>query len=95
MSTSTIPTTIKLTPTGQSYWNDKGAFQAEYNELYEKHVPRSGSCSTLNGELIRAASRLSYEYYNNGNCNSKSGRGVSKYYRQFLNLIAKSNQKCC
>ena len=60
----------KQTVIGNSYWNCDGAYQKEYNELYEKMVPEQGSCNTLNGELIRAVSRLSYEYFNNGNCNA-------------------------
>lgn len=62
--------TAKQTVIGNSYWNGDGAYQKEYNELYEKMVPGQGSCNTLNGELIRAVSRLSYEYFNNGNCNA-------------------------
>lgn len=61
---------FKQTELGKSYWNSNGAFQKEYDELYEKHVPSSGAATTLNGELIRATSRLFYEYCNNGNCNA-------------------------
>lgn len=62
--------TIKTTILGNSYWNSNGAYQAEYDKLYNEHVPVNGNAKTLNGELIRAISRLFYEYCNNGNCNA-------------------------
>jgi hypothetical protein len=52
------------------YWNKKGKYQTEYNTLFEKLVPVKGSSKTTNGELLRIASKLYYEFYNNGNCNS-------------------------
>lgn len=58
------------TPAGQSYWNNNGAYQEEHDRLWEELVPSSGSASTIHGELIRAASRLFYEFCNNGNCNA-------------------------
>lgn len=58
------------TEIGKTYWNEEGIYQSEYDELYNELVPASGSAQTLNGELIRAISRLSYEYFNNGNCNA-------------------------
>jgi hypothetical protein len=68
--TTTAAQTFKSTPAGQTYWNGQGAYQMEYDELYSKLVPDSGSAASLNGELIRGATRLSYEFYNNGNCNA-------------------------
>lgn len=66
-----MTTTVKKqTVSGKSYWDGSGVYQEEYNELYEKMVPARGNASTLNGELIRAVSRLAYEYCNNGNCNA-------------------------
>ena len=62
--------TIKFTKSENSYYNGNGAYQKEYEELYKKLVPNSGSAQTIHGELIRAISRLSHEYYNNGNCNA-------------------------
>lgn len=63
-------TTLKSTKLGKSYWNNSGAYQKEYDKLYEKLVPSQGEAKTLNGELIRSASRLYYDYCNNGNCNA-------------------------
>ena len=60
---------MRNTEKGKSYWNKNGAYQTEYNELYSKLVPDSGEADTIQGELIRSASRLTYDYYNNGNCN--------------------------
>lgn len=55
----------------KSYWNNEGQFQKEYDELYNELVPASGSANNLFGEVIRAVSRLGYEYLNNGNCNAR------------------------
>jgi len=57
------------TKDGNSYWNENGAYQKEYDELYEKLVPIRGEADTVHGEMIRAVSRISYDYFNNGNCN--------------------------
>lgn len=61
---------MKTTTIGSSYYNNQGAYQTEYSELYDKYVPTQGSAETLNGELIRAISRLAHDYYNNGNGNA-------------------------
>jgi hypothetical protein len=61
---------IKFTELGKSYWSKSGAYQKEYDKLYEKFVPASGAAETLNGELIRAVSRLYWDYCNNGNGNA-------------------------
>lgn len=92
------------TEIGKNYWNNTGLYQEDYNDLYKKHVPASGPAATLNGELIRAISRLSYEYYNNGNCNAcdneeewdeKAGTyhvstKVNEFFEKFLSLIEKT-----
>lgn len=57
-----------------SYWNEKGEYQKEYDELWPQLVPASGEAETANGEAIRCASRLYYEYYNNGNFNARTER---------------------
>ena len=58
-----------ITEKGKSYWNNNGAYQKEYEELYEKLVPSSGEADSIHGEMIRAVSRLFYDFCNNGNCN--------------------------
>lgn len=60
----------KTTPKGKSYWNDNGIYQKEYDEKWALLVPGQGECSTIHGEMIRAAGRLFYEFCNNGNCNA-------------------------
>lgn len=70
MKTEKLNEALLQTESGKTYWNGEGIYQEEYNELYKKLVPSSGSAKTLNSELIRAISRLSYDYFNNGNCNA-------------------------
>lgn len=55
-----------------TYWSGKGRFQAEFNELV-KLMPLMGASDVLAGELIRAANRLAYDFYNNGMGNNTSG----------------------
>lgn len=71
---------VKTTELGKSYWDESGAYQKEYKELYDKLVPSSGSSETLHGELIRAISRLFYDYCNNGNCNAAEAKYGEKEY---------------
>lgn len=54
------------------YWNSTGKHQAAYEELC-KLVPSSGPAGTVEGEMLRAVTRLYYDYYNNGFCNNTSG----------------------
>ena len=78
--TSVLVPDVKTTELGKSYWNNNGAYQKEYDELYGKMVPSSGAAETLHGELIRAISRLFYEYCNNGNCNAAEAKCVETEY---------------
>ena len=55
----------------KSYWDNEGQLQSEYDKLYEELVPASGKAKNLFGEVVRAVSRLGYEYLNNGNCNAR------------------------
>lgn len=59
-----------------SYWAEKGPLQAEYTRLYEALVPDSGSCATLEGEFLRAVSKINHDYFNNGFGNDWSGAYV-------------------
>lgn len=66
-----METKINLSKMGvNSYWNNNGLYQSDYDELYKQLVPPSGEASTYNGEILRAVSRLGHEYNNNGNCNT-------------------------
>lgn len=55
-----------------TYWNQAGKFQAQFFELSEKMTP-SGAQETVGMEMIRAACKLSYDFYNNGMGNNTSG----------------------
>ncbi len=55
-----------------TYWNQKGKYQAEYDRL-ALLMPTMGNCDTVAGELIRAASKLGHDFYNNGMGNNTSG----------------------
>lgn len=61
---------IRETTVGNSYWDETGAYTPELTKLSDELMPPSGSAETLNGELVRAVSRLNYEWCNNGNCNA-------------------------
>ena len=55
-----------------SYWNNNGTYQADYDRL-QGLMPFMGKADTTAGELIRAASAIGYDFYNNGFINNKSG----------------------
>jgi hypothetical protein len=59
----------KQTPLGNSYWQGNGAYQSEFDRLYNALVPASDMAETIHGEMIRCISRLNYDFANNGNCN--------------------------
>lgn len=40
---------------------------------FQSLMPPTGAADTLEGEMYRAASRLVYDFYNNGFCNNNSG----------------------
>ena len=58
---------------GARYWDEEGKYQEQYTTLFETLVPGQGNADTVAGELIRAASRLYYDCYNNGMGNNTSG----------------------
>lgn len=49
----------------------KLTFQIE--QLFDELVPPSGKADSIAGEIIRAAARLRYDFYNNGMGNNTSG----------------------
>ena len=55
------------------YWNQEGQYQAEFNQLSDELMPRSGKADSLAGEIIRSVNRLYYDAFNNGFCNNTSG----------------------
>jgi len=56
-----------------SYWSNTGKYQKEYFNFYDELVPSRGKAELLGGEILRAVSKISYDYYNNGSCNNTSG----------------------
>lgn len=90
---------IKLCQSGQSYWQETGVYQKEYDELYKDLVPARGCAETIAGEMVRGVSRLYYDYFNNGNCNVADvqyddddcieSAKVDAYYQKFFNLLRK------
>ncbi len=59
----------RVTKRGGCYWGGSGAYQKEYGALYDKLIPPYGEAATVHGEMIRAVTKLNYDYFNNGNCN--------------------------
>ena len=48
------------------YWGGAGRHQRIYDALYKVLVPGMGPCETVEGELLRAVSKLYYRYFNDG-----------------------------
>lgn len=48
-----------------TYWNENGKFESIAKEL-ESLVPSMGKAETLKGEIFRAATKIYYDYHNNG-----------------------------
>ena len=46
---------------------------ATFERIWEELVPRKGNAATVAGEMVRAAGRLRYDFYNNGMGNNTSG----------------------
>ena len=57
---------VQLADSTSAYWNGTGRLQAEYDELYKQLVPASGAAETLEGEVIRASSKIVYRHFNDG-----------------------------
>ena len=55
------------------YWNNQGTHQADYARLGEALIPDMGNANTVAGEMMRCATRLSHDFYNNGMGNNTSG----------------------
>lgn len=57
-----------------NFWDNDHPLASQAQELYAKLVPDVGNCPTLQGELLRAANKIAYDWYNNGwGCNNWSG----------------------
>ena len=55
------------------YWHEAGKHQADYARLCDALIPGMGAADTVAGEILRSATRLAYDLYNNGMGNNTSG----------------------
>lgn len=55
--------------TSQAYWDNNGKYQEQYEKAWEQLIPAQGEAKDGWPELLRAISRIGYDYYNNGFCN--------------------------
>jgi hypothetical protein len=57
-----------------TFWNEDHPLSVQSQALGVALVPLEGNCTTLQGELFRASSRIGYDWFNNGwGCNNWSG----------------------
>lgn len=58
----------------QTFWGGNHPLKETYRALSVQLVPDYGRSDTVQGELIRAATRINYDWFNNGwGCNNWSG----------------------
>jgi hypothetical protein len=57
---------VSLPDTPHTYWSGTGALQKEYDALYAELVPSQGKADTIEGEVLRASSKIVYRHYNDG-----------------------------
>ena len=50
----------------KTYWNGNGKHQELYNAQWDELVPGNGKAGTMQGEVLRAASRLYHRWFNDG-----------------------------
>lgn len=53
--------------------NGSSPLSKDYDRLYGLLVPTSGKCASLEGEMLRASSKIYHDYYCNGFGNNWSG----------------------
>lgn len=77
------------------YFGGGGKYQKEYEQLFEELVPMCGNADTVCGEVLRCASNIYYENFNNGNCNVMlwDGDMSDKYAEALDNLSAFFNMR--
>lgn len=90
---NTIPP-FKPTPIDLDYWGKNGSYQTLMDEVSDR-IPPEVVADTLHTELVRCINSLSYEYYNNGNCNAvyeensvwEVTRRVDLFYKELIVFI--------
>ena len=83
---------LTITMTEPTLWDGNHPRQAEWDALWDKHVPSSGEADTPYGEAIRGLGRLQYEYYNNGFCNALEDGRITDFYQSFIESIERIGQ---
>ena len=48
------------------FWNQDHPLSKEFSRLWDEYVPMSGATDYVETELLRAANRIIYDWYNNG-----------------------------
>jgi hypothetical protein len=71
---------VSLPDDPHTYWSGTGALQKEYDALYAKLVPSQGAAETIEGEVLRAASKIVYRHYNDGDEFNKASFDQLKAY---------------
>ena len=57
---------VSLPDSPHTYWSGTGPLQKEYDALYNELVPSQGKADTIEGEVLRASSKIVYRHYNDG-----------------------------
>jgi hypothetical protein len=68
-----------------TFWDKTHPLSAQNDKLFKTLVPSSGACKTLQGELLRASCKISYDWFNNGwGCNNWSGAVLflNQYFKE-------------
>ena len=79
-----------------TYWTNEGKHSGLYRLLWDKLVPAQGPSKAFHGEILRCASRLYYDLYNNGLGNLDTLYGmwkmVYRYRDEFTHLGIKPSE---
>ena len=57
---------MQLSDASKTYWNQAGKYQKQMDQLWAELVPASGPSETLQGEVLRCASKIYYRHFNDG-----------------------------
>lgn len=69
----------------------KETTQKKFDTLFSQFVPRSGSCTTLGGEVLRAVGKIGYRFYNDGDMSREEyGKETVNYAVRFLVNVCKT-----
>ena len=64
-----------------TFWNEQHPLTKQASDLFDQLVPAEGTSNAVVGELLRASTRIGYDWFNNGwGCNNWSG--AVNYIRQ-------------